>query len=353
MRKKPLFRAFLTALIALSSLSMSATPQPEDSVSLNEKKESFSYIPEIHGVLRGRWDLETSSGYSRFMVRNARVNVEGKVAPIVSYMVNVDFCDRGKVLPLDVYAAIGPVANFQFLVGQYRMPFGVESFRGPASQYFNNRSFIGKHVNNYRAVGVSAGYTLKSVPLSIEAGAFNPTTIDDHTKWIKKYAYAGKITYKPGSWVAAAGFESLIPEAVRFNLVSATLGWGYDNFYVEGEYMARMYTHNTHKTTQAYNFFANYDIPLRKGLFNCLSFQARFDGMTDLASGTDPVEDNGKLLTTQAGRKRLTVGGTLDYKYKKLRAAIRLNFEKYWYDHNVAATRGNDDLLSAELIIKF
>lgn len=347
------FRYIFLILFALSFCGVYGQAESSDSVASASRQKDFSYVPEVHGVFRGRWDLETTSGYSRFMVRNARVNVEGKVAPIVSYMVNIDFCDRGKVLPLDVYTTLGPVKNFKFLVGQYRMPFGVESFRGPASQYFNNRSFIGKHVNNYRAVGVSAGYTLPMLPLSIEAGAFNPTTIDDHTHWVKKYAYAGKMTYRHSGWLASAGFESLLPGDVRINLVSATLGWGMDNFYVEGEYMARMYTHNSHKTTQAYNLFANYSLPLRKGLFNEVSFQARFDGMTDLSSGTDGVDTAGKLATTQAGRKRLTVGSTLDYNYKWLRAAIRLNYEKFWYDHNASPTVGNGDMLSAELIVKF
>lgn len=353
MTKKNISRSIFLILFVLFGIALSAEPVHTDSTDTKKANSDFSFIPQIHGVLRGRWDLETTSGFSRFMVRNARVSVDGKVAPIVSYMVNIDFCDRGKVLPLDVYATLGPVKDFRFLVGQYRMPFGVESFRGPANQLFNNRSFIGKHVNNYRAVGVSAGYTLPKAPFTIEAGVFNPTTIDDHTRWVKKYAYAGKMTYKPSGWIVSAGFESIIPDSVRINLASATLGWGTGNFYVEGEYMIRAYTHKTHKTTQAYNFFANYELPLRKGLFNTLSFQARFDGMTDLASGTDPVGPDGKLATTQHGRRRLTIGSTLDYQYKTFRAALRVNFEKYWYDHSVRPNRGDDDILSAELIIKF
>ena len=43
----------------------------------------------------------------------------------------------------------------------------------------------------------------------------------------------------------------------------------------------------------------------------------------------------------------------LDYRYKILRAAIRLNYEKYWYDHSVKPSRGNGDMLTAELIVKF
>lgn len=319
------------------------------------EEADFSYIPELHGVFRGRWEVETADGYSHFQVRNARVSLDGKVAPVVAYRFNVDLCDRGKILFLDGYATLGPFKGFAFNVGQFRMPFGVESFRGPGAYYFSNRSYIGKHVNNYRAVGVSAGYTVPKVPLTFEVGAFNPTVMDDHMTWVKKYAYAGRVVYKPGGWVLSTGMESLRPADVRINLAMATVGWGTGPFYVEGEYMARWYTNDAHKTTQSFNFFANYDFKLPKGIFDIWSVQARFDGMTDLASGfaNDP-EIDGRLLTTQAGRNRLTVGTTLDYKYRKLRAAIRLNYEKCWYrDDKAEVAPGAGDVFSAELIVKF
>ena len=320
-----------------------------------QEKEEFSYVPEIHGVFRGRWEIETADGYSHFQVRNARVNISGKVAPILSYMVNTDLCDRGKIMILDAYATVKPISGLDVQIGQYRMPFGIESFRGPGGYYFNNRSYIGKHVNNYRAVGASVGYTLPTAPLTFEGGAFNPTVIDDHTGWVKKYAYAGRAMCKPSGWIIAAGFESIIPADTRINLASATLGWESGNFYAEGEYMARCYSNHTHKTTHAYNIFANYGLPLKKGLFNELSFQIRFDGMTDLASGTVYTSDTkGELATTASGRKRLTLGSTLDYKYKRLRAAVRLNYEKCWFDDKaVLPSRGSGDVVSAELIVKF
>lgn len=315
--------------------------------------DSISYIPVFHGVFRGRWELETSDGNSRFQVRNARVSIEGRVAPIVSYLFRTDLCDCGKILILDAYATIDPVKSLKIQLGQYRMPFGIESFRGPGGYYFNNRSYIGKWVNNYRAVGLSSGYTFKGQPLTIEAGVFNPTVIADHAVWVKKYAYASRLVWRPSGWVMAAGFESIVPCDVRINLASATLGWGNDRFYAEAEYMARCYTRNTHSTTHAFNIFGSYGIPMPKGLFDTLSFQARFDGMTDLASGTAPAGADGLLATTFDGRKRLTVGSTLDYKYRKVRAAVRLNYEKVWFEHGGMAPQGQGDLLGAELIVKF
>lgn len=324
----------------------------DSTATIKNKKDSINYIPNFHAIFRGRWEDETTSGFSHFLVRNARASVDGKVAPILSYLLNVDFCDKGKIFILDAYATVGSIKGFSLKVGQYRMPFGYDSFRGPGNYYFNNRSFIGKQMNNYRAAGFSLLYAVPRTPLTVEGGIFNPTTIENQSKWVKKYAYAGRVVYKPGGFVFAAGFESLIPDSVRINLASATVGWGIQNFYVEGEYMARMYTHKTHKTTHAYNFFANYSIPLTRSILKSLSFQARFDGMTDCASGIDPLVDN-KLTTTYQSRKRFTVGSMLDYEYKFAYAGIRINYEKYWYREGFRPPRGESDMLTAELILKF
>ncbi len=307
--------------------------------------------PEIHGVFRGRWETAIADGSGRFQVRNARVSLAGKVAPIVSYFINTDLCDRGKFLFLDAYGRIVLPARFAVQVGQFRMPFGTDSFRPPGGYFFNNRSFIGKKVNNYRAVGFKIDYDFGSVPLTVQAGMFNPTTIDDHTRWVKDYAYAGRLIYRPGDFSFGMGAESIKPDSVRINLLGVSAGWASGRWTTEAEYMYRHYTNHTHKATSAWNVFASYSIPLEKSVFDALSIQARFDGMTALASGTR--EADGKLKTTDPGRNRVTVGSTLDYRYKAVRVAVRLNYEKYFYSNGVTVTPENDDRLSAELIIKF
>jgi hypothetical protein len=49
----------------------------------------------------------------------------------------------------------------------------------------------------------------------------------------------------------------------------------------------------------------------------------------------------------------VTIGSTLAYKQKGLKGAIRLSYEKYFYQHNVAAPTGEGDKITAELIVKF
>ena len=319
--------------------------------SAKAQEAAVDYRPEVHGVFRGRWEMALADGSGRFQVRNARVSIAGKVAPIVSYFVNTDLCDRGKFLFLDAYGRIQLPARFAVQAGQFRMPFGTDSFRGPGGYFFNNRSFIGKKVNNYRAVGVKADYECGVIPLTVQAGVFNPTTIDDHTRWVKDYAYAGRLIYHPGDFSFGLGAESIKPDSVRINLMGVSAGWCSGRWTAEAEYMYRHYTHHTHTATNAWNVFASYAIPLEHSAFNSWSFQARFDGMTALASGKRAAD--GSLVTTDAGRNRVTVGSTLDYRYKAVRMAVRLNYEKYFYGDGVNVTPENDDRLSAELIIKF
>ena len=63
---------------------------------------------------------------------------------------------------------------------------------------------------------------------------------------------------------------------------------------------------------------------------------------------------NSKFLTVNnPARRRITLGSTLTYQKKFLKTAIRLNYEKYFYDSNVNAPVGESDKIVAELVVKF
>ena len=55
------------------------------------------YLPEVHGTIRGKYELQTTNGMQRFQVRNARVSLDGKVLPVIfhPYYKYVSF-DMGK-----------------------------------------------------------------------------------------------------------------------------------------------------------------------------------------------------------------------------------------------------------------
>lgn len=333
----------LTLCVAATVGSLTATAAPTDSI---------SYIPQVHGTLRGRLEVSTVESSYRFQLRNARVSIGGNIAPWADYFVQADFCDRGSIKFLDGWARIRPFKGFSFQAGQFRMPFGVAPFRGPHTYYFANRSFIGKQICNYRAVGAKAAYTLPSTPLTVEAGVFNPGKIGDHTPWNKSLAFAGKATYKTGNMSFSAGYMSISPDSARTQLADGAVTWTSGRWMVEGEYMYKHYNRDRHRDAHAYNIIGNYAMPIKAGIFNRLSFQGRFDGMTD--HSTSVRDKSGNLISDNPACNRVTGGVTLSYvRTKNMFVDIRANYEKYFYHRDVRPTAENGDKLTVELVVRF
>ena len=308
------------------------------------EKENFSFVPRIHGALRARWELDTRTGDNRFQVRNARVSLEGKVAPSIDYYIQTDLCDRGKMKILDAWGRFRIIKGLTIQGGQFRMPFGVEPSRAPSNYIFANRSFMGKQVMNYRAVGGKVAYAIPKVPLTVEAGVFNPKAIGDHEVWQRTVAYSAKALYKlPAGFSVSVGYASIRPAGKRANLIDGFVSWQDSHWLIAGEYMYENYCNSSYKDVHSYVAFADWHMPVKCGVFNQWSVQGRFDGMTDHFSlGSEDVFD--------AERHRFTIGSTLTYKYKFVHADIRLNYEKYlsWKGEGKSPDR-----LVAELVIRF
>lgn len=324
--------SFLKRIIILSLSIGSALTTFGD-----ESSTAVNYTPQINGTIRSRWEMETQEGESRFQVRNARLSLSGKIAPQISYFLNTDLCDRGKMKILDAWGRIELGGGASFQAGQFRMPFGVDPFLAPHTYFFANRSFIGKQVCNFRAVGAKAGVDI--APFTIEAGVFNPTTIGDHETWNKKVTAAGQVILRAGDFKFVTGGQTVMTEGARANLIDGAAGWRRDRWTVEAEYMHEHFTHDAYRGCHAYNLFGNYAMPVKAGIFNRLSFQGRWDGMTRHAA--DPA------------RNRITIGSTLTYSASKVFADLRANYEKYIYRHNAEGPQGERDKVVLEMVIRF
>ncbi len=334
--KTPRFPLFLAFIIA-ATLNMWA-----------ETTEKSIYIPEFHGALRGRWELATESGESRFQVRNARFWVDGKVAPFISYRFNTDLCDRGKMKILDAYGRINLFKGLYVQAGQYRQPFGMDSFRAPSNYVFSNRSFIGKYMCNVRGVGAKVNYQLPKTPITLEAGACNPTSISDHDVWVKKYTFSGQAILTTGPLTVQAGMMTM-PDSLRVNLSNIAVRYQEGRWLASAEYMNRHYVGSDHKDTHGVVAYADYAIPVNTDYFDFVKVNARYDAMTNYAASTKSV-----ATTSEYRRQRITVGTTLTYKKTKwLEADLRFNFEKYLYPSTSTYDATDGDRLTAELVIVF
>ena len=102
------------------------------------------YLPKVHGTIRSKYELQTTTGMQRFQVRNARVSLDGKVLPVIAYKAEIDLSDEGSIKMLDAYARFVPNDTWNLTMGQMRVPFTIDAHRSPHQQYFANRSFIAK-----------------------------------------------------------------------------------------------------------------------------------------------------------------------------------------------------------------
>ena len=314
-------------------------------------EEKVNYMPQIHGVFRGKYEMETEESVSRFQVRNARLSVSGELAPIIDYFIQFDACEKGKMRFLDAWCRMDLSNEFKIQVGQFRKPFGVDAFRNPANQYFANRSFLAKQVGNVRGDGLKLVYQSNKSPLIVEGGVFNAKTVDDQEGFTGGLSFAARALYTLNNTTFVVGWQTMKPEVARLNMIDAAIQWDYERWHVEAEYMAKHYRHLSHPTCHAYNAFAVYKMPAKIGVFNQVSFLGRFDGMTDHSNGIG--NDDDFLPVTDVARNRATVGSTFTYKYKDIHADIRLNYEKYFYHSDYTPTEGNRDKIVAELVVKF
>ncbi len=344
------------AAIAFALAVLSPMPtQAADAAAKDSTTSTRSiYIPEVHGVARARYEVDTDNGEGRFQIRNARVNLSGRVLPRLRYYLNTDFCDKGSVKVLDVWARVDIASRWFVQAGQFRIPFGTDNFRGPGTYYFANRSYLGKYVNNVRAVGIKGHYDLPwGNGNYIEAGMFNSATISDHDVWSKDYAYAVKVSQQASPWLRfETGFQSIEPGHVRMNLWGASAIFTLGDFRAEAEYMRTVYTHDTHPSSNVFNFFADWGIPAKIGIFHRWSIQGRFDAVTAHSDGK-ALDQEGRLETTIPSQQRVTIGSALDYTYGKVNALLRLNFEKVFWGHGDAPEDGHGNRIVAELVVQF
>lgn len=321
---------------------------PEGRLAAQEKAD---YRPEIHGTVRAKYEYQPQMGASRFEVRNARVSVSGKVAPVVSYKAEIDLSDEGSIKMLDAYTRLTPVRPLDFTIGQMRVPFTIDAHRSPHQQYFANRSFIAKQVGNVRDVGATLVYRLHAgFPIILEAGLFNGSGLTNQKDfWTKNINYSAKAQFLlPGGFNLTLSTQKIRPGEVNIYMYDAGIYWHSRGWHVEAEYLRKHYTRDAFRAVNAFDGFLCYDLPLRK-VFHKVSFLGRFDYM---GNHSDGAGEGGVLSLTDAARKRLTGGVTLSLD-KPFISDIRVNYEKYLYRSGAAVKVSEQDKFVIEFMTRF
>lgn len=312
-----------------------------------------SYIPEIHGTIRAKYEYESNIGKGRFEIRNARMSVEGKIIPIVRYKAEIDLSDEGVIKMLDAYVRLQPKENLKFTFGQMRVPFSIDAHRSPHLQYFANRSFIAKQVGNVRDVGAAISWTLGSkAPITLEGGIFNGSGLTNQKNfWTSNYNFSFKsqiCLWRQFNIVLSC--QKAGASDVNTYMYDGGVYWENSRWHIEAEYLRKHYAGHAFEPVNAVDAFAAYRLPLKwKNM--ALSFLGRYDYMSDHSNGVK--DDQGLLKADDPERHRLTGGLTLSMGKKALQADIRLNYEQYFYNKGTIPSVSEQNKIVLELVAHF
>lgn len=107
-----------------------------------------------------------------FLVRRARLAIEGKVARYFDYKLEGDFADLISTLLRDFYVNIHRIDEFQLRFGQFRVPISQEEIRSDNFQDFVERSMVNNIVPS-RSPGMMAHGSINKGVFEYQIGAFN------------------------------------------------------------------------------------------------------------------------------------------------------------------------------------
>lgn len=341
-----IFITFLAAgaLFSTPQVSSQETPKAPD---------AMSYLPELHGTIRTKYEYEPQIGKGRFEVRNARLSVEGKVVPTVGYKAEIDLSDEGAIKMLDAYVRYQPRKWLRFTAGQMRVPFTIDAHRSPHLQYFANRSFIAKQVGNVRDVGAAVAWSFgRGVPVTLEGGIFNGSGLTNQKNfWTDDLNFSVKAS---AMFVRHLNVTLSCQKAragdVNVMMYDAGSFWEAGRWHVEAEYLRKHYARGAFRAVNAVDAFAAYRLPLTK-VAQAISFLGRYDYMSDHSNGIR--DDSGALTVNDPARHRLTAGATLSLGRGRLQADVRLNYEQYFYAEGVTPGISDRNKLVLEFVAHF
>lgn len=328
------------------------------------------YMPQLHGILRGKYEYQPEMEASRFEVRNARLSVSGALPLRSEYKLEVDLCDESQIKMKDAWVRVTPWKTLRVSIGQQRMPFSIDAHRNPSAQYFANRSFIAKQVGDMRDVGLQVGYTFNGAgdgarPVAVlDAGMFNGSNLDNQkTAWSKAVSYSARLQWFPVEGLAVVPSVQHTAIANRqAKYTSLDFGTYYEagSLHIEAEYLRKTYMDNAFDACNAVNAMALYRMPLKgnRTFFQSVACQARYDYMDDHSDGKagftkdDAGNVTGRLAISDYQRHRMTLGLTFAVRNPYFPTDIRLNYERYWYPHG-GAKESEKDKVVAEVMVRF
>ena len=174
---------------SLATISARSNTPPAKETAVQDKPKPVAGWDNNHAFLRsangafetfltgyGQFDYR---GYqagnhppNTFLVRRARLSLEGKLERYFEFKVEGDFADTTSTLLRDFYVNIHRIDEFQLRFGQFKEPFSQEELRSDIYQDFVERSLV-NNLAPSRSPGLMASGALDKGVFEYQVGAFN------------------------------------------------------------------------------------------------------------------------------------------------------------------------------------
>jgi phosphate-selective porin OprO/OprP len=179
----PDLRPASVAVNPVPTASTAATQtKPEKPVAGWDKDKGHAFLRSSDGAFEalitgyGQFDFR---GYqsgdhppNTFLVRRARLAVEGKLERYFDFKIEGDFADTASTLLRDFYINIHRIDEFQLRFGQYKEPYSQEEIRADIYQDFVERSLV-NNLAPSRSPGLMALGSVGKGVFEYQLGSFN------------------------------------------------------------------------------------------------------------------------------------------------------------------------------------
>jgi len=224
---------------------------------------------------------------------------------------------------LDAYVKFTPVTNLDFYMGQRKIPFSTDYMRSPAENFFANRSFVAKYINDgLRDIGFYINYkTTGEIPMDMFIGAVNGTG-NNNPEWVEKPNFVGRMAVGPDKGFRATGNLYFGDAAYKENLsmYGGELRYSIGSYFIESEYVKLNYsdTLSLRIHRDALYIHSYYNFKLDNRMIHMLTPTARWDFLGE------------SVFRNEIDANRITLGLNAGFEPKQFYAEIRFNYEKYF-----------------------
>ncbi|MEI6284510.1 MAG: porin [Opitutae bacterium] len=121
--------------------------------------------------LDSRWFGDAKVENDAFVLRRARIGLEGKLNKTTDYQITGEYAGSSATI-LDANFTLTYAPELQFKIGRFKVPLGLEQLQSDASALFVERSLVSQVAPN-RDIGVQVGGDLDKGTISYAIGIFN------------------------------------------------------------------------------------------------------------------------------------------------------------------------------------